>query len=227
MVHRLARRVQHAALLSWRQAAQERKVRRTAIARFMQVRYRAVQCKVEGRMQAEQEAMLLAVARGACSCIASVHASPSPSRLPLALAQRWDAHRKAAALGHWRRLLAEKREAEEGLRRCLTRKRVAFRLFRQWYWESFDEDMQVGRAGATGVVASGRGCCTQSMPTPAAYSPPAWLTCAANPAPPYTPQETLRSMFEVAEGAALDPLPSRAASPYGSLLRCGSGVGPP
>ena len=26
-------------------------------------------------------------------------------------------------------------------------------------------------------------------------------------------------MFEVTEGAALDPLPSRAGSPYGSLLR--------
>lgn len=37
MVHRLARRVQHGALLSWRQAAQERKVRRTSIARFIQV----------------------------------------------------------------------------------------------------------------------------------------------------------------------------------------------
>ena len=63
-------------------------------------------------------------------------------------AQRWDAHRKAAALSHWRHLLAERREAAENLKRCLTRKRVAFRLFRQWYWESFDEDMQVGLRGA-------------------------------------------------------------------------------
>ncbi|KAL4431049.1 hypothetical protein ABPG75_006305 [Micractinium tetrahymenae] len=86
--------------------------------------------------------------------------------------QRWDAHRKAAALAHWRRLLAERREAQENLKRCLMRKRVAFRLFRQWYWESFDEDMQ----------------------------------------------ETLRTMFEITEDAALDPLPSRMGSPYGSLL---------
>lgn len=62
---------------------------------------------------------------------------------PFRPVQRWDAHRKAAALAHWRRLLAERREAQESLKRCLTRKRVAFRLFRQWYWESFDEDMQV------------------------------------------------------------------------------------
>lgn len=38
MVHRMARRVLHAALLSWRAAAQERRVRRTAIVRFIQVR---------------------------------------------------------------------------------------------------------------------------------------------------------------------------------------------
>lgn len=34
-------------------------------------------------------------------------------------------------------------------------------------------------------------------------------------------QETLRTMFEIAEEAAVDPLPSRAGSPYGSLLRWG------
>ena len=40
-VHRMARRLMHAALLSWRQAAQERRVRRTAIARFIQVSWHA------------------------------------------------------------------------------------------------------------------------------------------------------------------------------------------
>eukprot|EP00887_Chlorella_sp_A99_P005659 scaffold1.g5659.t1 len=86
--------------------------------------------------------------------------------------QRWDGARKAAALAHWRGLVSERDAARDNLRRCLLRKRVAFRLFRQWYWETFDEDMQ----------------------------------------------ETLRSMFEVADAAAHDPLPSRAGSPYGSLL---------
>ena len=38
MVERMARRLLHAALLSWRVAAQERRVRRTAIVRFIQVR---------------------------------------------------------------------------------------------------------------------------------------------------------------------------------------------
>jgi len=73
------------------------------------------------------------------------------SHLPLAPPQRWDAHRKAAALAHWRRLLAERREAEENLKRCLIRKRVAFRLFRHWYWESFDDDMQV-RSNGWGAI---------------------------------------------------------------------------
>ncbi len=37
-------------------------------------------------------------------------------------------------------------------------------------------------------------------------------------------QETLQSMFEITEDAALDPLPSRMGSPYGSLLRHGAGA---
>lgn len=37
MVHRMARRMMHAALLSWQQAALERRVRRIAMARFIQV----------------------------------------------------------------------------------------------------------------------------------------------------------------------------------------------
>jgi hypothetical protein len=68
---------------------------------------------------------------------------PAARCLPACL-QRWDGQRKSAALAHWRRLLTEKAEAADNLRRCLTRKSVAFRLFRQWYWESFDDDMQVG-----------------------------------------------------------------------------------
>lgn len=26
---------------------------------------------------------------------------------------------------------------------CIARKRISFRLFKQWYWESFDDDVQV------------------------------------------------------------------------------------
>lgn len=76
----------------------------------------------------------------------AIRARPShcrPSCHPAHLLQRWDAQRKAAALAHWRRLLADKAAAADNLRRCLTRKRIAFRQFRQWYWESFDDDMQV------------------------------------------------------------------------------------
>jgi hypothetical protein len=93
--------------------------------------------------------------------------------LPLALThphtllplQRWDAHRQGSALAHWRRLLEGKRAAADGLRRCLIRKRVAFRLFRQWYWESFDDDMQVGRGASGGGGGAGlQGGCAGSWP---------------------------------------------------------------
>lgn len=134
----------------------------------------------------------------------------------------------------------------DDLRRCLTRKRVAFRQFRQWYWESFDDDMQVGGGGVWGVgfgyklqgrllarhagwgVAhdgSCRGCTSPSSlahhPSLPMLNPPPAHGPLASPRPATEPQETLRAMFEITEGAALDPLPSRAGSPYGSLLRWG------
>jgi len=40
-------------------------------------------------------------------------------------------------------VLQERKAAADNLRRCLIRKRVAFKLFRNWYWESFDDEMQV------------------------------------------------------------------------------------
>ena len=54
-------------------------------------------------------------------------------------------------------VLEEKAAARDNLRRCLVRKRVAFRLYRQWYWESFDDDMQVCvvRECACGGAGSG------------------------------------------------------------------------
>lgn len=140
MVHRMARRVLHAALLSWRAAAQERRVRRTAIVRFIQVR-----CLEHGSCaQSISNCLAVPDERIAAGMLAFSSQLEFASHLPAAL-QRWDAHRKAAALAHWRRLLAERREAEDNLKRCLIRKRVAFRLFRHWYWESFDDDMQVRR----------------------------------------------------------------------------------
>lgn len=82
------------------------------------------------------------------------HPLPTPTST---LLQRWDAARLAAALGHWRQLLAERCQAQEDLKRCLIRKRVAFRLYRQWYWESFDDDMQVGGGVGANREARHRG----------------------------------------------------------------------
>ena len=36
--------------------------------------------------------------------------------------------------------------ALDRLRTCISRKRISFRLFKQWYWESFDDDVQVRTA---------------------------------------------------------------------------------
>ncbi|KFM26653.1 hypothetical protein F751_2240 [Auxenochlorella protothecoides] len=44
----------------------------------------------------------------------------------------------AAILDGWRQAA----EARDRLRRCLLQKQTAFRLFRTWYWDAFDDDLQ-------------------------------------------------------------------------------------
>jgi protein SFI1 len=48
-----------------------------------------------------------------------------------------------AVFWQWQAALQERKAALDNLRRCLIRKRVAFKLFRNWYWESFDDEVQV------------------------------------------------------------------------------------
>lgn len=43
----------------------------------------------------------------------------------------------------WHAAWQERCQALERLRICISRKRISFRLFKQWYWESFDDDVQV------------------------------------------------------------------------------------
>eukprot|EP00891_Asterochloris_glomerata_P001849 jgi/Astpho2/1849/fgenesh1_pg.00038_%23_20_t len=50
--------------------------------------------------------------------------------------------RKQRAFDCWCAAWQERCEALNRLRACITRKRISFRLFKQWYWESFDEDVQ-------------------------------------------------------------------------------------
>lgn len=83
--------------------------------------------------------------------------------------QRISQARTASAFSAWRSLAAERAAAQEELRKCLIRKRVSFRIFRQWYWDSFDSDLQAtlramfemddefaygGFSGASSVLAS-------------------------------------------------------------------------
>ncbi len=46
-------------------------------------------------------------------------------------------------LCRWHAAWQERCQALERLRVCISRKRISFRLFKQWYWESFDDDVQV------------------------------------------------------------------------------------
>lgn len=56
-------------------------------------------------------------------------------------------------LAAWRAAVAEQRRRTDELRRCIKRKKVAFQLFKQWYWEAFDADVQVRPAAPGGVGA--------------------------------------------------------------------------
>ena len=43
----------------------------------------------------------------------------------------------------WAEVWEERLAATEQLRVCIAAKRISFRLFKQIYWQSFDEDIQV------------------------------------------------------------------------------------
>ena len=40
-------------------------------------------------------------------------------------------------------MLEERDLLRSTVRRCILRKRVSFAFFKQWYWDCFDEDVQV------------------------------------------------------------------------------------
>lgn len=85
---------------------------------------------------------------------------------PLAGPCRWQQARLQTAFWQWRAALEERKAAADNLRRCLTRKRIAFKLFRNWYWESFDDEMQARRGGAGegwGCELKGRGWVGKSV----------------------------------------------------------------
>lgn len=53
-------------------------------------------------------------------------------------------------------MVADRLAREDELRRCIKRKKLAFSLFKQWYWEAFDSDVQA-RRGWTGCSVTGTG----------------------------------------------------------------------
>jgi len=55
---------------------------------------------------------------------------------------RWNVHRQGVALVAWKSVVEDRKAAEEELRKCLIRKKVAFRTFKGWYWETFEHDLQ-------------------------------------------------------------------------------------
>ena len=45
-------------------------------------------------------------------------------------------------LGRWHGAWQEHRAAVARVAGCVTRQRISFRFFKQWYWDSFDEEIQ-------------------------------------------------------------------------------------
>lgn len=85
----------------------------------------------------------LAVARRALEAWQDVVESRRARRAALMLfLQRTSITTTHQAFSAWREVVAQRTAARNELSRCIIRKRLAFQQFKQWYWESFDEDLQ-------------------------------------------------------------------------------------
>ena len=58
------------------------------------------------------------------------------------------------AFDDWLAEVERRRGERENLKRCLVRKRVAQRWFLRWYWDAFDDDIQVALANILGTAES-------------------------------------------------------------------------
>ncbi|GFH28213.1 predicted protein [Haematococcus lacustris] len=54
-----------------------------------------------------------------------------------------DRRRLKGSLTRWLEEARESRRRTEVLRACIKRKKVAFQLFKAWYWDSFSADVQL------------------------------------------------------------------------------------
>ncbi len=60
----------------------------------------------------------------------------------------WPAQRWPARARRWHGAWQEHRAAVARVAGCVTRQRISFRLFKLWYWGSFDEEIQARLARA-------------------------------------------------------------------------------
>lgn len=51
--------------------------------------------------------------------------------------------RSDACLYRWRQVVEDRDLLRSTVRTCIMQKRVSFAFFKQWYWDCFDEDVQV------------------------------------------------------------------------------------
>ncbi|BDA40636.1 hypothetical protein COCOBI_01-2890 [Coccomyxa sp. Obi] len=112
------------AFASWREHGQEQRRHRVILARCLD--------KVVARLQ--WNALQAWRTAATAARIRAVALSRHRARCDLACQQR--------AFAKWRAVYEEQRDIYARLKACITRQRISFRLFKQWYWESFDEDVQ-------------------------------------------------------------------------------------
>ncbi|CAL8467052.1 g6588 [Coccomyxa elongata] len=112
------------AFASWREHCQEQRRHRIILARCLD--------KVVARLQ--WNALQAWRAATDAARIRAVALSRHRARCDVACQQR--------AFAKWRAVYEEQRDIYARLKACITRQRISFRLFKQWYWESFDEDVQ-------------------------------------------------------------------------------------
>lgn len=110
----------------------------------------------------------------------------------------------------WRAVYEEQRDIYARLKACITRQRISFRLFKQWYWESFDKDVQVSPYFGPPLPASTCGtsalCVLFSKVANILFlhfpinegSPDCYFLCLQN---------TLRHLYSTTEDAMNSPLP--------------------
>ena len=53
-------------------------------------------------------------------------------------------------LCRWRQVLEDRDFVRSTVRTCIMRKKVSFAFFKQWYWDCFDEDVQVRPVSCSG-----------------------------------------------------------------------------